>query len=206
MKILFLAKDRPYVQKAVDILKNDYPSTKVFIGTNGEPFPNVLEERFDYVISYLSPWIVPKQVLDNTRKSAINFHTGDEWYPGIGCVNFAFYSGAVEYGICVHIMEETVDTGDIIMVKRFPVAKTDTVYSVTQRCYVKIFEAFVELYKLMKLEKPLPRCSFAWGKKPYRRKELNELCILRRWMCLDEIRRRRKAMEYPNMPGAHFVY
>ncbi|BCB96339.1 hypothetical protein JZK55_12610 [Dissulfurispira thermophila] len=208
MKILFLAKQKPFSQEAAEIIKsNFFSSSKIIFGSVGEPFPaQLLTNHFDYVISYISPWIVPEQVLGNTKVAAINFHPGPPEYPGIGCTNFAIYNNEKEFGITVHHMTERVDSGNIITVKRFPIFDGDTVYSLTQRCYAYIYMAFVEIFSLILSNKPLPKSEEQWKRKPFTRKELNDLCRITSNMSEEEIKRRVRATTYPKMPGAFIEF
>jgi methionyl-tRNA formyltransferase len=51
--------------------------------------------------------------------------------------------------------------------------------------------------------KELPASDESWKRKPYKRKELNELCKITPDMPEEEIRRRVKAVTFPNAPGAY---
>lgn len=204
MRLLFLAKEKPFVKDAAVLIRSSVNDADIYFGMLGDPFPAAaLKKEYDYVISYISPWIVPKEVIVHTRVAAINLHPGPPEYPGIGCTNFAIYDGAKEFGITVHHMLEKVDSGSIIIVKRFPILLDDTVYSLTQRCYEYIFQAFKELLPYMVHSTPLPQSAEQWRRKPYTRKELNGLCRITKDMSDEEIRRRVRATTYPGMPGAY---
>jgi len=206
MKILFLAKDKPFAKEAADLISYHFKNSIVVFGETKDPFPNyLLQYSFEYVISYISPWIVPKEILNKTKIAAINFHPGPPEYPGIGCTNFAIYNKEKIFGITCHYMEEKVDSGKIIHVERFPIFENDTVLSLTQRCYAYIYIAFVKIFSKILANEPLPVCQEKWKRKPFTRRELNELCIITKDMQEDEIRRRVKATTYPNMPGAFIV-
>lgn len=207
MSILFLAKyDKPFAKDAAELIELHIEDSEIVLGSIDDSFPKHLRAKsFDYVISYISPWIVPQKVLNNTRKAAINFHPGPPEYPGIGCTNFAIYNGEKQFGVTVHNMKAKVDTGDIIHVEWFPIFDNDTVYSLTQRCYAFIYIAFIELFPLILSNSPLPRSKEVWAREPFTRKQLNELCVLKHDMSEDEIKRRIKATTYPGMPGASFL-
>lgn len=204
MSVLFLAKEKPFAMEAAALVRAHLNEADIYFGALGDPFPAAaLEKEYDYVISYISPWIVPKEVLARARIAAINLHPGPPEYPGVGCTNFAIYDGAKEFGITVHQMAEKVDSGAIIMVKHFPILSNDTVYSLTQRCYEHIFAAFKELLPYMVHSALLPQSEERWMRKPYTRKELNELCRITKDMSDEEIKRRVRATTYPGMPGAY---
>jgi methionyl-tRNA formyltransferase len=202
-KILFLAKRKPFAEDAAFLIRKYFKDSNIFFGDLNDPFPkDILDDHFDYIISYVSPWIVPKKLLDNTKKAAINFHPGPPEYPGIGCTNFAIYNNEKEFGITVHHMEKKVDSGKIILVKRFPIFSNDTVYSLTQRCYAYIYISFIEIFQFILENKPLPISTEYWKREPYTRNELNELCRITKDMSEEEIKRRVKATTFPNKPGA----
>jgi len=150
----------------------------------------------DLIISYLAQWILPDSILQKAGKAAINFHPGPPEYPGIGCTNFAVYNKEKEFGITCHHMLAKVDSGSIIAVRRFPVFENDTVYSITQRCYTEILHLFYKLISDVLTNQPLPQSSEIWKRKPYTRKQLNELCELKAGMDKDEIDLRIKATTY----------
>lgn len=205
MSILFLAKEKPFAEDAADLIKKHFKSFEIIFGDRDEPFPDqVLGQGFDYVISYMSPWVVPEEVLEKTKVAAVNFHPGSPKYPGIGCTNFAIYNQEKEYGITVHHMKEKVDTGDIIAVETFPIFAKDSVYTLTQRCYAYIYMAFIKIFPLMLSGQALPKSKDSWTRVPYTRHELNELCRLTQDMPKEEINRRIRATQYPGMPGAYW--
>ena len=151
---------------------------------------------YDYVFSYLSPWIIPKEVLKNTRISSINWHPGPPEYPGIGCTNFAVYNNENQFGITCHHMLPKVDTGKIISVNRFKILDKDTVFSITQKCYSLILNSFYEIIEKISLGEELPYSNEDWKRNPYTRKELDELSRVDNKMDLEEINKRIKSTTY----------
>lgn len=205
MKILFLAKDKPLAKDAADLVINHFERAQIIFGDRHSELPKeVYNQSYDYVISYISPWILPKEILESVKIAAINFHPGPPNYPGIGCTNFAIYHDEKEYGITVHHMAEKVDTGAIILVERFSIYPEDTVYSLTQRCYAHIYIAFTKIFEGILKEQPLPKSKEHWQRKPFTRNELNELCRINPGMDKEEINRRVKATAFPGMPGANW--
>lgn len=202
--IALFAKDKPGVEEVVGYLKKNFEEVAVYMGNVGDSFPkDAFEDGVDIVISYISPWIIPAKVLDSARLFAINFHPGPPDYPGIGCTNFAIYDEATEFGVTAHIMEAKVDTGKILLVDRFELLDTDSVHSLTLRCYERLPGVFYKLFDHYLRSGDLLESSERWKRVPYTRRELNELCRLTKDMDSDEIRRRVRATDYPGMPGAY---
>lgn len=197
-RILFLRKkDNEYAQRAEDFIRRHFNNHLVFSGSRKDKLPaEVLNWEGDIMISFISSWIYPQSLLDGASQAAINFHPGSPEYPGTGCTNFAVYEGAPEYGITCHYMKAAVDSGGIIQVKRFAVNATDTVYGITQHCYRLIEESFYEIMNLVLSGQPLPVTNEAWKRKPFTRKQLDELCYIRPEMSEEEINKRIKATTY----------
>src|SRR5436190_20752627 len=198
MKVLFIGKEGDsYSKTAADFIQLHFKNSVVIFSKRTDPFPLYLQQwEGDLIISYLAQWILPDSILQKARKAAINFHPGPPEYPGIGCTNFAVYNKEKEFGITCHHMLAKVDSGSIIAVRRFPVFENDTVYSITQRCYTEILHLFYKLISDVLTNQPLPQSSEIWTRKPYTRKQLNELCELKAGMDKDEIDLRIKATTY----------
>jgi methionyl-tRNA formyltransferase len=198
LRILFLRKkDNQYAQRAEDFIRKHFQQPLIFAGSRKDKLPEeVLNWKGDLMISFISSWIYPGQLLSNAGMSAINFHPGSPEYPGTGCTNFAIYDGTKEYGVTCHHMNAGVDSGKIIAVKRFPVNEADTVYSITQHCYKLIEEDFYEIMKRILNGQPLPVTNEQWKRKPYTRKQLDELCTITPDMSEEEVTKRIKATTY----------
>lgn len=179
-------------------------SCQFLTGRRTEPFPKkALLWRGDYIISYLSPWIIPETLLARASKAAMNFHPGPPEYPGIGCTNFAVYNDESRFGVTCHHMAARVDTGSIIAVRRFPLRPSDSVYALTQRCYKHILRLFDKVTEIMATGRPLPVSREEWARKPFKRVQLTALCRVSPSMSREEIERRIRATTYPGMPGVY---
>ena len=197
-KVLFLRKkDNDYARRAEDYVRKHFTNPVIFTGGRNDKLPAaVLDWKGDLIISFISSWIYPPQLLSNARFAAINFHPGSPAYPGTGCTNFAVYEGAKRYGITCHHMQAGVDSGNIIAVKEFSINEKDTVYEITQHCYKLIEESFYEIMNNILQSQPLPVTNEQWKRKPFTRKQLDELCTITPDMPGNEIERRIKATTY----------
>lgn len=197
MKILFFGKENdPFAIKALEIL-NKHFEIDSYLGKRTDVFP---EKSYswngEYIFSYLSPWIIPSAVLAKAKKSGINWHPGPPEYPGIGCTNFAIYHGEKNFGITCHHMNPKVDTGNIIEVRRISVDNDESVYSLTQKCYEKIFQSFVHIIEIIKMNQSLPSSNEHWTRLPFKRTELDALCEISADMSDEEVKRRIRATTY----------
>lgn len=205
LEVLFIGKaDNFYSGVAADFIRLHFENPVVVFSKRGDPFPEKLKKwKGDLLVSYLAQWIIPGELITNAKQAAINLHPGPPEYPGIGCTNFAVYHGETEFGITCHHMLDRVDSGKIIAVRRFPVFPSDSVYSLTQRCYVEILNLFFELMSKLLHGNQLPSSNEKWTRKPFKRKELDALCELRDDMSEEEKQRRIKATTYGDKVWAY---
>jgi methionyl-tRNA formyltransferase len=200
MTVLFIGKaSDSFAEDAANFIQTVFSKTKIVMGKRGDKFPKELYDfKCDYIFSYLSQWIIPEEVLNNAKYGGINWHPGPPEYPGIGCTNFAIYNNENVFGITCHFMNPKVDTGNIIEVRRFNVLQNDTVFSITQKCYQEIRTSFNSIVKSIASSSDIPTSSEFWTRKPYTRKELNELCRITPDMSKNEVEKRIKATTYHN--------
>ncbi len=196
--VLFLGKkDDEHVEKALKFCHRNFSDVISYLGRWGDPIPEDLGWwEGEYIISYLSRWVVPECLLQKARFAAINFHPASPDYPGIGCNNFALYDNTREYGVTCHHMSSRVDTGAIIAVKRFPVFPTDNVATILLRTYDYQLVLFYEIATLILEERELPVSEELWTRKPYSRKEFNELGRITPDMTREEIAKRVRATTF----------
>jgi methionyl-tRNA formyltransferase len=196
--ILFLGKDKDeHCNKALKFVKKSFSDVEYYLGKWGDPLPEDIGWwNGDYVISYLSRWVIPEYLIKKAKKAAINFHPASPSYPGIGCNNFALYEDAKEYGVTCHHMAAKVDTGKIIAVKRFPLFSTDDVSSLLLRTYDFQLTLFYEIIGKIINGEDLPLSEEQWERKPFSRKEFNELSKITPDMDFMEIKKRIRSTNF----------
>jgi methionyl-tRNA formyltransferase len=196
--LLFLGKaEDDDCARALDFCQRRFASVSYCLGRWGDPLPpDIRAWEGDYIISYLSRWVIPADLLGRAAKAAINFHPASPEYPGIGCNNFALYEDAKEYGATCHHMASKVDTGAIIRVKRFPVFPEDDVDSLLKRTYQHQMQLFLEIAGMMAEGQELPVSEEKWTRPPFTRLQFNELFKITPGMSREEIARRVRAISY----------
>lgn len=196
--ILFLGKkDDPFTLAALGQWTDCFQNVESHLGGWGEPFPKSLKVwEGDYIISFLSRWVVPKWLLERAEMAALNFHPAPPEYPGIGCNNFALYDNAREYGTTCHHMAPTLDSGPIVAVRRFAVLPDDNVESLLKRTYEHQLDLHKEVVDLVVEGKPLFTSTETWKRKAYTRTEFNELCRITPDMDREEMARRIRATSF----------
>ena len=176
-KILFCSKSGDEnCEKALSFLAQNCSNITVCAGDWGDdPPPEMFSWEGDYILSYMSKWIIPEPVLERAKSGAINFHPAPPSRPGAACTNYALYEGDKEYGVTCHHMDSKIDSGKIIMTKKFPVYESDNVSSLLKRSHEKLLELFTEVVSILKEGGDLPESSEIWNRANFHtRKDLNE--------------------------------
>ena len=107
----------------------------------GEKLPeDIYGWEGEYIVCFRSLFILPKLLIDRASIAAINFHPAPPEYPGSGCINFALYDEVSEYGVTAHVMNELVDNGKILEVRRFPVTSCDNLPIVLARTHSELLK------------------------------------------------------------------
>lgn len=205
--ILFSKKQNIFCDYAEAILKSYFKSNE-FISVRGNVGDELDDElhscRPEYIISFVSPWIIPGTLLNSARTAAINFHPGSPEYPGIGCYNFALYEGSTKYGVTVHHMKEKVDAGDIIMTSYFDISPLESVETLKLKSMNHLLYCFEKILSYISQDVPLPVSDETWKRKPFTRKEMLALFEIDPQKHDEaEIEKRIRAAAYPSNTGAY---
>lgn len=80
----------------------------------------------DLFISMSFNQILKKEILKASKKGFINCHAGAlPFYKGRNPLNWVLINGEKEFGITVHYIDEGIDTGDIILQKKYEIKDND---------------------------------------------------------------------------------
>lgn len=207
-KIILLCKTTMFCQYAIKILESYYSQQDILcIPSDGKESlePLLQDYNYEYLISFLSPWIIKAALLEKATKAAINFHPGSPDYPGSGCYNFAIYEKSPIYGVTCHHMNPQVDTGDIIYTSYFDMAPKETVETIKLKSMNHLLYLFEKTINNIYTKDSLPKSDETWRKKPYTMKQFNAMrCVDPKHMSHEEIQLRIRAINYhPDHEGVY---
>ena len=118
---------------------------------NNNDFLNHLREVAPDVVINQSQHIIKKQLLEIPRLGILNRHNG--LLPknrGRLTPFWVIYNWEQETGVTIHLVDEGIDSGPIVVQKRFKVAKNDTFNSIARKNYE--IASYAMLEALIKLE------------------------------------------------------
>ena len=152
--VLFMGRSKcPYSKKIRNLLKKK--SKKLYYLESkriGEKINNeYLKLNYDYIFCFRSFYILKKNILKKVKKAAINFHPGPPEYPATGCVNYAVYENSKFYGCTAHLINEKVDNGKIIDVKKFSINRKDNILKILNKTYKVMSSQAISLINQIKI-------------------------------------------------------
>ncbi|MEW5820680.1 MAG: formyltransferase family protein [Cyanobacteriota bacterium] len=162
--------------------------------------------NIDIVISYLYWKKIKKTLIDIPTSGCINFHPAPlPELRGVGGYNVAILEGKRYYGVSAHFVDEKLDSGDIIEVKRFDIDPyNETAFSLEQKSQEAMFELFRKIIDNLLEGKELPRSKQSKGRY-VNKNEFNELREIKPSDTQEIINRKIRAFWYPPHHGAYLM-
>ena len=207
-RVLFLGrKNCEYTQKILGLL-NGAEVTTHLSERRGEQLPDyVLKWSGDYIFAFRSLAILPMSIVESASLGAVNFHPGPPEFPGSGCTNFALYEDADTFGVTAHLMEEVVDSGRILSVRRFPIAPEDNSISLLQKTHAELHTLAQKIIPDALLDDKLIQrlCregneEIHWSGTRRRISALHKLSNVQPSISAKELEKRVRAFHYPAFP------
>ena len=129
VKVLLLG-DSPIALYALQLLK-DYD---VYIVRDGSDSPSVniilIDFKPDAVFSIKYPHVLTKDFIDQIGVPILNFHTAPlPELRGVDTCSWAIVHKLKRFGVTVHVIDEGIDSGDIVLKETFLIEPYDTAYS-----------------------------------------------------------------------------
>jgi methionyl-tRNA formyltransferase len=165
--------------------------------------------RADLVVSYMYRNRVKPTTLAMAKIAALNFHAAP--LPEFG--GWAFYSTAIlekatEYGCSCHHMDDGFDTGDLCVVRRFPIdASRETAVSLERRAQREMIELYVDVLRHAARGDPLPHQPQERSRMRYLDREtFMGMKQIPSNADAETIDRTARAFFYPPYEGAHLMH
>ena len=219
MKILFFGYDGCEQSKdAYNYLKQfDCELTAVWSSSRKDKIPEeIFSWQGDYIFSFLNYLILPKKLLERARHS-INFHPASPEYPGSGMSSWAIYNESIDYGVTAHLINENIDDGGILMVKRFPILESDNAIRLLSRAKKYLLILFYEMVEKLFIDQTpievlLESNEEKWVGKARKIKEVDKMSAISLDVDSQELEKRIRAFHTEKFPihiflnGRRFIY
>ncbi len=106
--------------------------------------------------------IVPAEVLRKVGRDSYNFHLAPPEYPGRDPHHWAVNRSAESYGVTCHVMTALVDDGQILCVRRFPIAPDDQPADLLRKACPVALEMLMDILPSLLLGNAQPN-GIEWG-------------------------------------------
>jgi len=180
--VLFMGRNGCFYSKKIRKLLEKSSKKFYYFKSNkiGEKIhKKYLKLNYDYIFCFRSLCILKNNILKKVNKAAINFHPGPTEYRGTGGVNYALYENSKFYGCTAHLINQKVDDGKIIDVKKFNINKHNSISEVLTKTYEVMSCQAISIIKNIKknpdfVEKQiLKNKDIKWSNKIRKLKDLN---------------------------------
>ncbi|MFF4955447.1 formyltransferase family protein [Streptomyces chattanoogensis] len=163
-----------WCQTAEEFTRSIFPNVEAIYWAPGDPYPAELDAwEGEWIISFRGDLIVPERVYTKARKGALNCHPCPPHFRGLGGHIYAIYENHETFGSTFHHMAKSVDTGQIIDVKRFAIAPNETATSLRHHVgAVSLAQYFELVSEYIAKGVPLPTSTENWGEKLFTSKAL----------------------------------
>ncbi|MFV8131944.1 formyltransferase family protein [Streptomyces syringium] len=128
--------------------------------------------RPDFLLSIVNPHVLNPAELAAPARLAVNFHSSPlPRYAGVHSTAWAVLNGETEYGVTWHVMAEEVDSGDILVQRRFPLDEDETALSLGVKCYHHGLDSFTALIDALEKDRLAPLKQDAGRRSYYTRRD-----------------------------------
>tara|TARA_Y100000401_G_C8319473_1_gene224435 strand:+ start:1006 stop:1620 length:615 start_codon:yes stop_codon:yes gene_type:complete len=172
--------------KCINWAKNNMPK--------GFKFCKNIEDS-DIIISVLYDKIISPSIVN--YKKCFNFHPGIlPEYRGAGAYSWTLINEDNKSGITLHVIDDGIDTGDIIEIREFIVTKKDTAFSLNDRGNKLIYKMFKDWFFDLLID------NFTAIKQPeerartYYRKDLHKIKNITKYI---------RALHFPGKESAYYI-
>lgn len=151
-----------------NIVKKKFSDTVLLKGNEGDAYFNTIKDAF--IVSANNMYLFKKPCIENNF--IINYHNALlPRHRGLNAAMWAIYSGDKYSGVCWHLVECGIDTGEILICKKIEIAKLDSLELLVAQSGIAI-KAFKELFDNILLGQTLKCVKQSKLKASYHGKEL----------------------------------
>jgi methionyl-tRNA formyltransferase len=172
--------------------------------TLAEPHNASLLSGVDLVLSYLHANRISQPLIRLPRLGCFNFHPAPlPELRGLGGYNFAILNGMREYGVSVHWVEESIDTGDIVEVERWQIdPDRETALALERQSQKRLRGLFARFMENLEAGNAIAKVRQGDGRY-IDRKEMEAAKKLTPGASAEQIDRHARAFWFPPFDGAY---
>lgn len=156
----------------------------------------------DLVLSFLFWKRIRRPLIELGRIGCLNFHPAPlPDIRGLGGFNVAILEGFAQWGVSAHFVDEEFDTGDLVLVERFPIEPTATALSLDIESQNRLLGVFRQVVDTAVAGHELPREPQSDGRY-VTRQQFEKMRMVPPGEDAETLERRIRAFWYPPYDGA----
>ena len=165
---------------------------------------NELQELpdFDYLFNFLSPKLVPAWLLAKSTTASINFHPGSNEYPGIGSASLSIYDKKEFFGVTAHLMNNIIDSGQIISQRFFPQDAEISCEALSTRALKECCDLLTDVLDLIIKRQEFTEVA-KWTRPATTRKEFNKWLVITSFPPSSEVNQKVQSCRHPTFAGPY---
>jgi len=149
IKILVLGYSKKETS-LIDFLKS---KKKINVTNYNKKVTKNFIEKFNLVICFGYKHIIDQSIIKTTKVPLINLHIGYLPYNRGSHPNFWSFVENTPSGVTIHLIDEGIDSGDIIIQKKFDIENKDNFNSIVKKNYDFASIAIIEALKILENDK-----------------------------------------------------
>ena len=118
----------------------------------------LLREPCDWILSVFNIRILPPELIRHPRRGVVNFHDGPlPRYAGLYAPTRALIDGESDHGVAWHLVDEGIDTGNLLVTESVPIQEDDNALALQLRCLEAGCRSFERLMPILREGAPAGR-------------------------------------------------
>lgn len=142
-----------YNNRMLDLVKSLDSSTRVYSYQelkSSELMKNIQNLAVDFGVLAWWPYIIPKEIIQLTKRGFVNTHPGYLPYNRGKHPSFWSIVEGTPFGVTLHYVDPQIDTGPIIAQREIPVTWLDTGETLHKRAQEEILSLFYDSFDTIK--------------------------------------------------------
>ena len=142
-----------YNKRMIDLVKSSGSGTRIYSYQelkSLELMKSIQSLTIDFGVLAWWPYIIPKEIIQLTKRGFVNTHTGYLPYNRGKHPSFWSIVEGTPFGVTLHYVDQQIDTGPVIAQRKIPVTWLDTGETLQKRAQEEMLSLFYDFFDTIK--------------------------------------------------------
>ena len=174
-RVLFISDYSKWSQSAYQYITSIFNTHTGLFYERGDSCNKILDEwEGDWIFSFKSELLLPKNILQKARCGALNFHPSPPKYRGIGGYILALKNRDNQFGATCHHMNQSIDFGKIVMTSYFEICSDESLLTLYHKTAFHCLKLLFNVTERIRSGEPLPESTEDWGNELFKYKDFSK--------------------------------